>query len=32
MALVDSAGFDAEGLAKGVALGDYGLEPDTSRS
>ncbi len=25
MALVDSAGFDAEGLAKGVALGDYGL-------
>ena len=27
MALVDSAGFDAEGLAKGVALGDYGLKP-----
>ena len=25
MALVDSAGFDAEGLAKGVALSDYGL-------
>jgi type II restriction/modification system DNA methylase subunit YeeA len=27
MALVDSAGFDAEGLAKGVELGDYGLKP-----
>ena len=27
MALVDSAGFDAEGLAKGVKLGDYGLQP-----
>jgi hypothetical protein len=27
MALVDSAGFDAEGLAKGVKLGDYGLKP-----
>ena len=27
MALVDSAGFDAERLAKGVELGDYGLEP-----
>jgi type II restriction/modification system DNA methylase subunit YeeA len=27
MALVDSAGFDAEGLAKGVELGDYGLNP-----
>ena len=27
MALVDSAGFDAEGLAKGVVLGDYGLKP-----
>ena len=26
MALVDSAGFDAEGLAKGVELGGYGLE------
>ncbi len=26
MALQDSAGFDAEGLAKGVALGDYGLK------
>ena len=26
MALVDSAGFDAEGLTKGVELGDYGLE------
>ena len=28
MALVDSAGFDAEGLAKGLELGDYGLAPD----
>lgn len=27
MALVGSAGFDAEGLAKGVELGDYGLKP-----
>ena len=27
MALVDSAGFDAEGLAKGVELSDYGLMP-----
>ena len=27
MALVDSAGFDAEGLAKSVALADYGLQP-----
>ena len=27
MSLVDSAGFDAEGLAKGVKLGGYGLEP-----
>ena len=27
MALVDSAGFDAEGLAKGVQVGDYGLKP-----
>jgi len=27
MALVDSAGFDAEGLAKGVELGDCGLKP-----
>ncbi len=27
MALVDSAGFDAEGLAKGVELSDYGLKP-----
>ena len=27
MALVDSAGFDAEVLAKGVELGGYGLEP-----
>ncbi|MEF8731488.1 MAG: BREX-1 system adenine-specific DNA-methyltransferase PglX [Candidatus Accumulibacter meliphilus] len=27
MALVDSAGFDAEGLAKGVELPDYGLKP-----
>lgn len=27
MALADSAGFDAEGLASGVALGDYGLKP-----
>ncbi|MGE3425035.1 MAG: BREX-1 system adenine-specific DNA-methyltransferase PglX [Dehalococcoidia bacterium] len=27
MALVDSAGFDAEGLAKGVELGGYGLKP-----
>ncbi|MHB8762846.1 MAG: BREX-1 system adenine-specific DNA-methyltransferase PglX, partial [Deferrisomatales bacterium] len=26
MALVDSAGFDAEGLAQGVKLVDYGLE------
>ena len=26
MALVDSAGFDAEGLAKGVELWDYGLQ------
>ncbi len=28
MALVDSAGFDAEGLANGVALSDYGLMPE----
>jgi type II restriction/modification system DNA methylase subunit YeeA len=27
MALVDSVGFDAEGLAKGVELSDYGLKP-----
>ena len=27
MALVDSAGFDADGLAKGVKLGAYGLKP-----
>jgi type II restriction/modification system DNA methylase subunit YeeA len=27
MALVDSGGFDAEGLAKGVELADYGLKP-----
>ncbi|WP_291993325.1 BREX-1 system adenine-specific DNA-methyltransferase PglX [Candidatus Accumulibacter sp. ACC003] len=27
MSLVDSAGFDAEGLAKGVELSDYGLKP-----
>ena len=27
MALVDSAGFDAERLAKGVKLADYGLQP-----
>ncbi|RLJ22004.1 BREX-1 system adenine-specific DNA-methyltransferase PglX [bacterium endosymbiont of Escarpia laminata] len=27
MALVDSAGFDAEGLAKGAVLPDYGLKP-----
>jgi hypothetical protein len=27
MALVNSAGFDAEGLAKGVELEDYGLKP-----
>ena len=27
MALVDSAGFDADGLAKGVELSDYGLKP-----
>ncbi|MEX0965348.1 MAG: BREX-1 system adenine-specific DNA-methyltransferase PglX [Pseudohongiellaceae bacterium] len=27
MALVDSAGFDAEVLAKGVRLSDYGLKP-----
>jgi len=27
MALVDSAGFDAEGLAKGVDLSAYGLKP-----
>jgi hypothetical protein len=27
MALVDSTGFDAEGLAKGVELGGYGLKP-----
>ncbi|MBL4771870.1 MAG: BREX-1 system adenine-specific DNA-methyltransferase PglX [Planctomycetes bacterium] len=27
MALVDSAGFDAEGLAKGVQLSDYDLRP-----
>ncbi|RLA52210.1 MAG: BREX-1 system adenine-specific DNA-methyltransferase PglX [Gammaproteobacteria bacterium] len=27
MALVDGAGFDAEGLAKGVELQDYGLKP-----
>jgi len=28
MALVDSAGFDAEGLAKGLKLVDYGLQLD----
>ena len=28
MALVDSAGFDAEGLAKAVELSDYGLQPE----
>ena len=28
MAMVDSAGFDAEGLAKGVDLAEYGLQPD----
>ncbi|MBM9518898.1 BREX-1 system adenine-specific DNA-methyltransferase PglX [Desulforhopalus vacuolatus] len=28
MALVDSTGFDVEGVAKGVKLGDYGLQPD----
>jgi len=27
MALADSAGFDSEGLAKGVELGGYGLKP-----
>ncbi|MFC1792654.1 BREX-1 system adenine-specific DNA-methyltransferase PglX [Planctomycetota bacterium] len=27
MALVDSAGFDAEGLAKGLELSDYALQP-----
>ncbi len=27
MALVDSAGFDADGLAKGVELSDFGLKP-----
>jgi hypothetical protein len=27
MALVDTVGFDADGLAKGVELGDYGLKP-----
>jgi hypothetical protein len=27
MALVDSAGFDAEALARGVELSDYGLQP-----
>jgi type II restriction/modification system DNA methylase subunit YeeA len=27
MALLNSAGFDAEGLAKGVELSDYGLKP-----
>ena len=27
MALVDSAGFDAEALGKGVELSDYGLKP-----
>ena len=27
MALVDSGGFDAAGLAKGVELSDYGLKP-----
>jgi type II restriction/modification system DNA methylase subunit YeeA len=27
MAMVDSVGFDSEGLAKGVELGDYGLTP-----
>jgi hypothetical protein len=27
MALVDSTGFDAEGLAKGVDLSNYGLKP-----
>ena len=27
MALVDGAGLDVEGLAKGVELGDYGLTP-----
>jgi len=28
MALVDCAGFDAEGLAMGVELSDFGLKPD----
>ncbi len=28
MALVDSAGFDAEGLTKGVELSEYGLKPE----
>jgi hypothetical protein len=28
MALVDSTGFDAEGLAKGVKLSDYSLKPE----
>ena len=28
MALVDSTGFDAERLAKGVELADYGLQPN----
>ena len=27
MALVDSAGFDAEGLVRGMKLADYGLKP-----
>ncbi len=28
MAIQDSTGFDAEGLAKGVELSDYGLKPE----
>ena len=28
MALVDSTGFDVEGLVKGVKLADYGLQPN----
>ncbi|MBU1535821.1 BREX-1 system adenine-specific DNA-methyltransferase PglX, partial [Myxococcota bacterium] len=32
MALVDSTDFDAEALAKGVELGNYGLQPGDLRS
>jgi type II restriction/modification system DNA methylase subunit YeeA len=32
MALVDSTEFDAEGLANGVSLSDYGLQPGDLRS